>query len=185
MTRDKRVFVDVETTGLDPATGLLLEVGILVTDLDCRPLGTCYQYSVVLPINPMTAWEACDPYVQKMHTENGLFEDLDKPNNRTVEEIENSILQFLASVGVAPNAKTEICGYNPGFDLDWLKAHLPKVASCFTHRKLDVRSVALVMTGLGYDSPERLDHTTHRALNDCISAAHDLAYWQGLIVKVS
>jgi oligoribonuclease (3'-5' exoribonuclease) len=177
-----RIFGDIETTGLDPTTGALLEVAFLVTDLDCNEIAGA---SWLLPVDPAAAYELANDYVQKMHTKNGLWEALDRQINlsspTTEEQVAESILSFLSPY-CGPNAKAHLCGFNPGFDLDWLKVHMAQVAACFDHTKLDVRSVELMMVGLGCEKYKGPDGAhSHRGLDDCRDEASALKYYQDAI----
>jgi hypothetical protein len=66
------VFLDTETTGLDPTKSALLELAFVVTDEALTPLAQAeYIWPNDTPIQDLHA--AADPKVQKMHTDNGLW----------------------------------------------------------------------------------------------------------------
>lgn len=70
-------WTDVETTGLSPQKDHLLEVAIVITDDDLKEVSA--SSVVVQPVGVVDV-EALDldPKVRKMHTENGLFEEVKK-----------------------------------------------------------------------------------------------------------
>lgn len=69
-TTDRLVWVDVETTGLDPTTDRILELGVIITDGSLEPIaGMHAMFNVGLPMRMTeTVW--------KMHTANGLLDEL-------------------------------------------------------------------------------------------------------------
>jgi oligoribonuclease len=63
------VWIDVETTGLDPDYDQLLEVAMVITDSELEPIAgfdSVVHWTEFLGVNET---------VFKMHTDNGLFED--------------------------------------------------------------------------------------------------------------
>lgn len=160
-------IVDVETTGLSAATDKLLEVAFLIVTPDFS--NVVDEINILLPVDPVEVYSLCDPFVQKMHTENGLWQDLHEQTTKepfTSEQVEEYLLQWLAQYGIAPNAKTSPLGFNPAFDRGFLEVHLPKVGKCLSHRHRDARSVLEFLKPFGYVE-ERRDKTSHRALSDC------------------
>lgn len=185
MSAPVRVWVDIESTGLEGSQ--LLELAVVVTSLG---LDVLWQASALLPVDHLQAYEAAwkegdrDPgYVQRMHTENGLWSDLyqnSQNNPVSTADIESALVEKLAEFGVGPRAKVPICGYNPGFDLSFLKADMPRLAACFSHQKIDVRSVELLVVGWGGEKYRPTDHP-HRALADCLDEIEALRYYRQYI----
>ena len=71
---ERIMWLDLETTGLDPETGLILEVAVVVTN---RWLKELARESIVIP-HSVEALEAAgmDDFVRDMHTENGLLDEV-------------------------------------------------------------------------------------------------------------
>ncbi len=68
---DRLVWVDVETTGLDPDVDRILELGVIITDGELEPIAAMHtMFNVGLSRVKMT--EA----VWKMHTDNGLLDEI-------------------------------------------------------------------------------------------------------------
>jgi oligoribonuclease len=173
-----RVGIDVETTGLVAGTNLLLEIALVVTDLQHNVVR---QETFVIPTDSVAAYEQSSRFVQEMHTKNGLWQalyELDAVHERSVflAALDNHLVEVLGTFGVGPNAKTPLWGYNPGFDLGFLKVDLPKIAACFSHVKADIRSIELICTQLGVPKYKSEDHP-HRALGDLLDEFQALAYY--------
>lgn len=93
-------WVDVEADGLDPS-GHLLEVALVVTDDDLNEVS--YIDVIINPVGidleEMIA--KCDPIVQKMHADNGLFAELRAGGGLRRHEAESMLIEHL----IQPNGK--------------------------------------------------------------------------------
>ena len=173
------LFIDTETTGLDPSKARLLEVAVGVVDPET--LTELWSANWVLPCPDLeTVFNDTDTYVQNMHTVNGLWADVHQATegldtNQISEQFDRTqseILENLARFGIGHSSKVPICGYNPGFDLGFLQAYLPGLAKVFTHTKGDVRSLELFATGWDCNkhTPNNHSHRAHDDLQDEIEA---------------
>lgn len=65
------VWADLETTGLDPLKGSILEIAMIATD--DKLVQICEPFvSLVKPLH-LRGWEAMDNFVREMHAKNGLL----------------------------------------------------------------------------------------------------------------
>ncbi len=69
-TSDPLVWIDCEMTGLDQSADALIEVAVVVTDYELKPLAEGID---VLIKPPAAALEQMDDYVRTMHTSSGLL----------------------------------------------------------------------------------------------------------------
>lgn len=88
-------WTDVESTGLDEKTGDLLEVALVVTDDQLVEVAATSV--VILPSDLGATISKMDPYVKKMHTDNGLIAALSVPpppniDGKTVTDILTSAM---------------------------------------------------------------------------------------------
>ena len=72
-TSDPLVWIDCEMTGLDLSADALIEVAVVVTDYELRPLGEGVD---VLIRPPAAALERMSDFVREMHTASGLLDEL-------------------------------------------------------------------------------------------------------------
>lgn len=179
------VWCDLETTGLLPAPtklypepAKLLEVAFAVTD---EHFQLQWEATWTLPCTDLeAAYAATNPFVQKMHTENGLWADVhelteklkteyQKPISEISAEflsyVEGEVLQELAKFGIGINSRERMHGYNPAFDLSFLHEHMFRLWSCFDHNKGDVRSLEHFCLLWGKQKHKPVNHN-HRALDD-------------------
>jgi oligoribonuclease (3'-5' exoribonuclease) len=176
--RPRLVFVDLETTGLDLYEGHILEVAFIVVETYHRkpPAAVKAFRSIVLPEGESLAKvEASMPdKVHAMHTESGLLGELllaaeAQEWNRTLHKVTARAASFLDS---SINRKVELAGFNPGFDLDWLKAKMPMVAARFGYRTFDCNALWLRDQYFSEDPSFQKPRakTAHRAMSDCLDA---------------
>lgn len=162
------LFLDTETTGLDPAKDLILEVAITITKPDLEPLVEA-QWLVKNDIADVLG--RCDDYVTKMHEDNGLLAEIaqERPAQK-LEVIEGGILGLCREYGCLDanvdgvRYKTPLCGNTPSFDRGFLKVHMPKLAAALDYRHVDV-STLIELIGRWYKPlPKPLE--IHRAAAD-------------------
>ncbi len=79
-----------------------------------------------------------DPFVQLMHTQNGLWDECAAAPLGT-SGVEALVVQFITAH--APDYAGPICGSSPHFDKAFLDAHMPAVANLFNHRVFDVSTL--------------------------------------------
>lgn len=112
------VFVDTETTGLLPREGSLLEVALVLTDDDL--IERAAASFAIKPITPLAheAWVASlDPFIKKMHTKNGLLDDV-RDHGLRRHEAEEQLVAFVRAVFVTvPGVPTGRCSC--GEKKDW------------------------------------------------------------------
>lgn len=172
------VFVDIETSGLDPQTEALLEVGIAVTDVD---LNIMDSGSWVLGLAMARASDLWDPHVQKMHLSNGLINEC-ASSTLTLAAAERGILSFLYHVG--KSAKFPMCGSSVHFDRAWLKLHMPVVEEWFHYRNLDISSIK---TAVNLWTPQKARRSNgdavHRALPDLVETIGEFSYYRELLFR--
>jgi oligoribonuclease len=163
-------WIDVETNGLDPKNGYLLEVAIIVTDMQLNELGRLYSLGCTLGNSVVQVINTTDQVVIEMHDKSLLWKDL-MDNFEFLPKTEHQIDEYL---GTSLIQITEInrvkrlypAGSSVHFDIDWLRAFCPITSMMFSHRHLDLSSIKLmnqVATGVKRESSEE---TPHRAMAD-------------------
>src|SRR5690349_19255604 len=87
---DRLVWIDCEMTGLDLAIDELVEVAVVVTDFELRPLDPGFQ----IVIKPSDAALAnMGEFVTKMHDTSGLRDEI--PNGVPLAEAEARTLEYI------------------------------------------------------------------------------------------
>jgi oligoribonuclease len=193
------VWVDTETTGLDPERGELLEVALVVTSDDLVEVMSTSL--VVQPIAPLglQAWrEHLDPFIQEMHGKNGLLDEIMAGNGVPRDEAESRLIEFVnqaanytqahmllvrqfTSQTAAPILKkTPLTGSTVGFDRAWLKKHMSTLEAMFSYRSIDVSSLTELAARWSPAAYEGRPNAVgaHRALPDVRESIDYLRYYR-------
>ena len=176
MSDPKLVWLDLETTGLDPKKGSILEIGVIVTDLE---LNEIERRSWVLQYSRDSILTSMNDFVLNMHMSNGLLKKV-WATRRLGEVVTADFLHRLdvdrakTILGAhawirRATADTEakdcyLAGSSIHFDRAWLVEHAPEIVETVSYRMVDVSTFRVAFPGLLIDQ-ERGD-VTHRALTD-------------------
>jgi oligoribonuclease len=162
------LWIDLEMTGLDPETCVILEVFAKVTDFDCKELA---HYEAVIA-QPETALAQCNEHVIAMHTASGLFDRVrqeGRPEDEVVGELASFIRQYI------PDEKVVLAGNSIHQDRRFIRQYWPSIEVLLHYRMLDVTSFKIYMQGkygLQFEKKE-----THRALDDIGESIAELQFY--------
>jgi oligoribonuclease (3'-5' exoribonuclease) len=198
---DVLVFLDLETTGLDPTDEFILEIGMLIVDSKTlEPVGKEPEFShVVRPLNgehPTKLWEPLlqwvdldflkarsDEVVREMHHKNKLWNELEMGYslNIALSHAINWLLRELDRGRENPWQPLMMAGNGiDRFDRPFLKQsdRGRQLDSLFHYRSLDISAVRQGLKMAGLKVPEQEGGIAHRALEDCKSERDD---WRTLV----
>lgn len=182
---DAFAWLDLETTGLDPKDGLILEVAVVLTDMKLNYLHSRETLGCLMDLSVEEVQKNCDPFVQEMHTNNGLWIDLESRPFEVGSELDYSWYRTLRDwQEIFSIEKLYLAGSSVHFDYRWLLEHMPMTAALFTHRFLDVSAIKLmelVKTG-SYESDKG---TAHRALADAMASLTWLKKYLNPVVEIT
>lgn len=167
----KLLWIDIETTGLDPHTNHILEVGMIVTE-NMNTIGMC-NYVVRQPAAVLTTMP---PEVAAMHEASGLSREVsDTYGNFTLAQVEVLSRTFIRN-HFGDLEPVVIAGNTISFDRGFLKVHMPTLASRFHYRQLDVSSLKIAFEGMLGVAPYP-KKKAHRAIDDLHESIGELAYY--------
>jgi len=183
----KLVWLDIESTGLDPLKCDLIEIAACITDI-VRPFEVTLP--TTRPIDPTTGYRAVihyvpdlerlDPYVVKMHTENRLWAACAK-STITIAVAAAALLALVGEPGLDAKGRKELHtlgGSSVHFDHGFLRVHMPTLASKFSHRVYDASAIKLFCRSLGMTRmPKTGAHRAMADVNESIAHAKACAEW--------
>ena len=173
------VWVDMEMTGLDPETDLIIEVAVIVTDphlniLAEGPVFAIHQSDAML--DGMDAWN------KGTHGRSGLIERV-KASTVTEADAESAIIDFLKHF--VPAGKSPMCGNTICQDRRFMARGMPKLEAFFHYRNLDVSTLKELCKRW---KPELASgfkkHQKHTALADILESVEELRYYREHFIKL-
>lgn len=129
------VWMDLEMTGLDPETDLIIEMATIVTDSE---LNVIAEGPVLAIATPEARLAAMDEWNQTHHAASGLLDRVRK-SSVTMLEAEAQTLAFLES-HVERDA-APLCGNSIWQDRRFLCRHMKTLESYLHYRIIDVSSI--------------------------------------------
>jgi len=167
--------MDLEMTGLEPETDVIVEIATLITDDDLNIIAegpdlVIHQSDEVLA--------RMNQIVVDMHTKSGLLEAI-KSSTITLEEAGAATLEFIRQH--IPEARTiPLCGNSIGTDRRFLAKYLPEIENYLHYRSVDVSTIKELARRwypkLGSDRPNK--GGTHRALDDIRASVNEFAFYR-------
>ena len=169
------VWMDLEMTGLDHTSDVIVEIATIVTDDDLTIIAegpdlVIHQSDEVLA--------KMDPFVVDMHTKSGLLEQI-KASAVTLEAAGAATLEFIKQH--VPEAGTvPLCGNSIGTDRRFLTAYLPDIENYLHYRSIDVSSLKELVRRwyprVRQARPQKVG--AHRALDDIRDSIDELRYYR-------
>jgi oligoribonuclease len=160
------VFLDLETTGLNPQTDLILEVAAALVDPQLNPVD---GFSAVIHRPRTDTFPRADAFVQNMHTRNGLWAECDAAPHGLVE-VTDAMVAWLTRISVSPGEKFTLAGDSVHFDLAFLRSSMLRVADRFSHRLLDVSAFRVAREFIGAPGCPIAGADVHRAQGDVLAS---------------
>lgn len=196
------LWIDCETTGLDPEGNALLEVAAVITDERPEVFPRVFQGVLVRDNVDDLCW---NKFAREMHEKNGLIDELQLPamveeretfmpgsltpikldygRYGSVNELEEALEDWCYSTIQAlchyrhlaiPTRGLPLAGSNPGFDRDWLEEWMPGFSKLIHYRSFDMNTLYYF-----FGTKKEKDARPHRALDDLFADIDKLQLFFG------
>jgi oligoribonuclease len=169
------VWMDLEMTGLDHTSEVIVEIATIVTDDD---LNVIAEGPDIVVHQDDDVLARMDPFVVEMHTRSGLLDAI-KASTTTLDEAGARTLAFIQEHAPEPGT-VPLCGNSIGTDRRFLAAYLPAIEDHLHYRSIDVSSIKeLVRRWYPRVRQARPQKTgNHRALDDIRDSIDELRYYR-------
>jgi oligoribonuclease len=167
------IWLDLEMTGLEPMTDVILEIAIIITDSDLNILAQ----GPVLAINQSDeTLDNMNPWCVDHHGKSGLTQRC-RDSNITLLQATQQSLDFVKKW--VPEGKSPMCGNSIGQDRRFINKYMPDFESHFHYRNLDVSTIKELARRW---KPEILEHVVktgaHLALDDIKESIAELKVYR-------
>ena len=167
--RTNLAWLDLETTGLDVESCVVLEIATIVTDKDLEVLAEGPSRVIH---QPERALRRAEEWAAQQHGRSGLLDDV-RASRVTLDRAEEETLAFLKDYCV--RGQVPLCGSSICFDRRFLIRHMPELDRFLSYRNVDVSSVReLVSRWFPGERIVRRRGSSHRALDDVRRSIEEL-----------
>jgi oligoribonuclease len=181
MTKSEQnlIWLDLEMTGLDPFTDLILEIATVVTDQELNILA---EGPVIAIHQPEDVLAGMDEWNRTHHGASGLLErvratDLDE----TVAQ--ERTLDFLADY--VPAGSSPLCGNSICQDRRFLARFMPRLDAYCHYRNLDVSTLKILAQRWAPEVASGFKKSSkHLALDDIRESIEELRHYRAHLLRV-
>lgn len=166
------VWMDLEMTGLNPETDVILEIATIITDGNLNVLA---EGPVLALGAPAEALAGMDDWNQRQHKKSGLLDRV-RASNESMETAEAKTLKFLSDR--LPVRKIPLCGNSIWQDRRFLARHMPALEGFFHYRIVDVSTLKELAQRWRPELPPFKKSETHLALADIMESIEELRYYR-------
>ncbi len=135
LSDENLIWIDLEMTGLDPNSDVIIEIATIVTD---KNLNVIDEGPSIVIHQPDDVMDNMDEWCTNQHGKSGLT---NRVRNSAISEetAENLTLAFLRQY--VPEGKSPMCGNSICQDRRFLARYMPQLEMFFHYRNLDVSTL--------------------------------------------
>lgn len=172
------VWIDLEMTGLDPKRHVIVEAAVHVTDNDLTIVGDGLDLVIHATAEELAEM---DDVVTKMHTSNGLVEEI-TASTLTCAEAEK---QIIAYIDEHCESRPILAGNSIATDRSFIREYMPTLDARLHYRMIDVSSLKVLalkwMPTVYSHQPKK--GLAHRALADIVESIKELDYYRRCMLR--
>ena len=170
------IWVDLEMTGLDPETCVIVEIATIVTDGDLNVLAEGPNLVIHATEEELSKMV---PFVRDLHTRTGLLDRI-RTSTVTLADAQRETLAFITqhtTKGTSP-----LCGNSVWKDRSFLDKYMPEMTGFLHYRMIDVSGIKELVRrwyGPAFQAPKKKE--VHRALDDIRESIEELQWYRAKV----
>jgi len=176
---DNLIWIDLEMTGLDPASDSILEIATVVTDRELNVLAEGPEFAIRHPLERL---QGMDEWNRSQHGKSGLWQRV-LESTTDLATAEALTVDFLTRW--VPAGKSPMCGNSICQDRRFLVRLMPRLERYFHYRNLDVSTLKELARRWAPDVARGFTkESTHTALSDVRDSIAELRYYRSFMGRL-
>ena len=175
---DNLIWIDLEMTGLEPESDVIIEIATIVTDAHLEQM---VEGPTIAVSQPAAALQAMDEWNTQHHGDSGLTARVLASTVDTAGA-EQQTLEFLRQY--VPAAASPMCGNSICQDRRFLYRYMPELAAYFHYRNLDVSTLKELARRWVPQMPVFSKQGKHLALDDIRDSIGELRHYREHFLKL-
>jgi len=173
------IWVDMEMTGLNPDTDMVIEIATLVTDPDLNLIAEGPSLAIHQPEKVM---KAMDEWNTNQHGKSGLTRRV-LESRITEVDAENQTIEFLEKL--VADGKSPMCGNSICQDRRFMARHMPRLERYFHYRNLDVSTLKELAIRWKPAAMEGFSKKgSHLAMDDIRDSVNELRHYRETLIQL-
>ncbi|MBP9721943.1 MAG: oligoribonuclease [Gammaproteobacteria bacterium] len=171
------IWLDLEMTGLDHNTDVILEIATIATNKDLEIIARGPTIAIHQPESKLSLMDA---WCIKTHTNSGLVNRV-RESKVTVAQAEEETLEFIRQW--IPEKQSPLCGNSIGTDRRFMFKYMPKLDNYFHYRVVDVSTIKELALRWRTDLKQYEKRNYHLATEDVEDSIEELKYYIGSFIS--
>jgi len=173
------IWIDMEMTGLDPESCVVLEIATIVTDAQLNILA---EGPVLAIYQPDDVLANMNEWCIDVHGKTGLTQRC-RESNISVTDAQHQTIEFLSHW--VPAGKSPLCGNTIGQDRRFMVKYMPELEAYCHYRSIDVSTIKELAVRWQPDVLKGFNKKgVHLALDDIQESIAELQYYRSHVFKI-
>ena len=173
------IWIDMEMTGLDPESCVVLEIATIVTDAQLNILA---EGPVLAIHQPDDVLANMNEWCIDVHGKTGLTQRC-RESNISATDAQHQTIEFLSHW--VPAGKSPLCGNTIGQDRRFMVKYMPELEAYCHYRSIDVSTIKELAVRWQPDVLKGFNKKgVHLALDDIQESIAELQYYRSHVFKI-